>query len=303
MGPTSLDRALVASQDRAGRSLCQRPDLIARLERLEAWELAERDEPAGVSPMGSSANLKAMEQHADVERTVSGHLSDGQLVLAAEPGQQIEGKLVHLAPMDEFGDSFLAVIETGRNELRYRASRVKMISPGCATRRGARLCRSSQMSRPFGPRIRPSPQSRIGGRASTRPSIIWTRSPGTARGLVEANHPPAGGDAADESRLTNRRRRVHRRDGPPQAGANVRRAPRPARPASRRVCFPTGRWKSRSQPSDRHSSIACWRAKPPHRQARAPSPASTLRPCSSAGYSWSSKDGWEGRTEFSPRPR
>jgi hypothetical protein len=187
IGPTSLDRELVASQDANGVISIRRPDLIARLERLEGWELAAKDGSSWRIVDGLIASLKTMQQHAEVEQAVSAHLSEGKLVLAAEPGQAIEGQLVHLAPADEFGDGFLAVIETGRNELRYqRFDREEDMARLRDTVRGAIVAFEANV-----PEVRPSDRAiaavagETGGLYSMEHHL--GTAPGAARGLIEAN--------------------------------------------------------------------------------------------------------------------
>jgi hypothetical protein len=122
MSVTPLDRELVAAQDGAGRISVHRPDLLARLERLEGWGLAERGRMGWRIAGDLFGSLRSMEQHADVEQAVSSHLSEGRRlpVLAAERNEVAEGLLVHVGPSDDLGGGVLAVIETDRGELRYQ---------------------------------------------------------------------------------------------------------------------------------------------------------------------------------------
>jgi type IV secretory pathway VirD2 relaxase len=48
LGPSSLDKELFRSRDRLGHIHARRPDLVARLERLEGWALASRGPEGGV---------------------------------------------------------------------------------------------------------------------------------------------------------------------------------------------------------------------------------------------------------------
>ncbi len=121
MAVTALDRQLVASQDAGGVINVYRPDLLARLERLEGWNLAQRDAGGWRISGDLFGKLRAMDEHEEVEQAVSAHRRPGELqpLLAADPAQAIEGQLVHYGPADELGSRFLAVIETGEGELRY----------------------------------------------------------------------------------------------------------------------------------------------------------------------------------------
>jgi len=121
MAATSLDRELIAAQDGEGMIRVYRPHLIARLERLEAWDLAQRTRDGWRISEDLLGKLKALDERQAIERAVSTHRRPGELLplLAAVPTDAIEGQLVHYGPADDMGDVFLAVIETGRGELRY----------------------------------------------------------------------------------------------------------------------------------------------------------------------------------------
>ena len=189
IGVTPLDRQLVASQDASGIISVHRPDLIARLERLEGWGLAERGSGGWRIADGLVGRLKAMEAHHHVEQAVSGYLSEGQRlpVLAADRSLPIEGRLVHLGMADAFGDSFLAVVETGRGELRYqrfeRADDLAVLQDAIP---GAEVA-----FQPNVPAVRPSDHAiaavaeRSGGIYSLEHHLA--EAPGVPRGLVEAN--------------------------------------------------------------------------------------------------------------------
>ncbi|RYZ05408.1 MAG: DUF3363 domain-containing protein, partial [Alphaproteobacteria bacterium] len=119
---TQLDRQLLQAQVNAsGPVTVHRPDLIARLERLERWGLAERGRDGWRVTDDLYGTLSAMEARQRVERAVSPHRRPGEVLplLAADPGQGHAGELVHYGPMDKLGLSYLAVIETGSGELRY----------------------------------------------------------------------------------------------------------------------------------------------------------------------------------------
>ncbi len=121
MAPTPLDRKLVAAQDGRGVIHVYRPDLIARLERLESWGLSQRGSDGWRISGDLFGKLKAIDAYREVERAVSAYRRSGELLplLSADPAQAIEGQLVHYGPSDDLGGSFLAVVETGRGELRY----------------------------------------------------------------------------------------------------------------------------------------------------------------------------------------
>jgi hypothetical protein len=120
MAVTPLDRELAAAA-RAGALMPTRPDLIARLERLEGWGLAERGTDGWRLDGGLAMRLRAMAVHEDVVRAVASVQPgrEPRLVLEADRDTPVIGELVHLGPVDEIGDQFLAVVETGSGELRY----------------------------------------------------------------------------------------------------------------------------------------------------------------------------------------
>jgi hypothetical protein len=117
---TSLDRELLAAAER-GLITPARPDLATRLERLEGWGLAERRMSGWRLADGLTARLTSIAEHDAVERAVASVRkgSEPQLLLEADRSAPVLGELVHLGPSDEFGDKWLAVIETGAGELRY----------------------------------------------------------------------------------------------------------------------------------------------------------------------------------------
>ncbi|RYZ15258.1 MAG: DUF3363 domain-containing protein [Alphaproteobacteria bacterium] len=186
---TELDRQLVRSQDVSGHVVVHRPDLIARLEQLEAWGLAERGGQGWKLAPELFQSLRAMESHAEVERAVSGHLSEGQRlhVLAAEPNERIEGVLVHLGPSGDLDDNVLAVIETTRGELRYgRFEKQADLVELDGALPGALVAFAPNV-----PEVRPSDRAiaeiadRTGGLYSAEHHLIET--PSVSRGLVHAN--------------------------------------------------------------------------------------------------------------------
>lgn len=189
MAVTPLDRELVAATDGQGVINVYRPDLIARLERLEAWVLAERGSRGWRVAGDLFGKLKAMDEHQAVEQAVSAHRRPGELLplLAADPAQAIEGQLVHYGPADDLGGSFLAVVETGQGELRYarlarEADLVTLdgVGPGTIVTLEPNL-----------PAPRPADHAiaaiaeRTGGLYSVEHHLAET--PGVSRGLIESN--------------------------------------------------------------------------------------------------------------------
>jgi len=189
MGVTTLDRELVAARSDRGIIAVHRPDLIARLERLEAWKLADYTRGGWRIADDLFGALRAMERHAEVEQAVSFHRSEGwQLpVRAADPHQAVEGALIHLGPADDIGDAILVVIETARGELRYqRFERNGDLAPLQGTRPGAVIAFYPNI-----PEIRPSDRAvaEIAGRAGGIYSAAHhlRETPRVDRGLVDAN--------------------------------------------------------------------------------------------------------------------
>ena len=119
IGVTSLDRELAAQLRRAGASV-SRPDLVARLEQLERWGLATRRSDGWRLADGLTVQLGAMKERAEVEKAVA-HLRRGQAkaLLAADASAPVLGEFVHGRLDSDFGDNFLAVVESGAGELRY----------------------------------------------------------------------------------------------------------------------------------------------------------------------------------------
>jgi len=119
VGVTTLDRELTAQLRRPGGHV-SRPDLIARLEQLERWDLATCDAAGWRLVDGFTHRLSAMTERAEVERAVA-HLRRGEAkaLLAADASAPALGELVHATLDDQFGENFLAVVETGVGELRY----------------------------------------------------------------------------------------------------------------------------------------------------------------------------------------
>jgi hypothetical protein len=189
MAATPLDRELVAARDVQGVINVYRPDLIARLERLEGWGLAERGTGGWRIAGVLFGKLKAMDEHVQVEQAVSAHRRPGELLplLAADPAQAIEGQLVHYGPADDLGGSFLAVVETGKGELRYaRLEREADLAMLDGAGPGAIVTLEPNVPAP-----RPADHAiaaiaeRTGGLYSA--DLHFAETPGVSRGLVEAN--------------------------------------------------------------------------------------------------------------------
>lgn len=122
MGLTGLDRGVMASLGEDGLAHVLRPDLIARLERLEGWGLASRAGAGWRLADDLTDKLRRLEARAGLEERLAPSRRTGEHLplLEAEVSRTIEGELVHLGPGDDFfHDSLLAVIETGAGELRF----------------------------------------------------------------------------------------------------------------------------------------------------------------------------------------
>jgi hypothetical protein len=118
--PTGLDRELAAA-GRQGLIWPDRPELARRLEHLERWDLADRSQGAWRVADGLITRLKALADADELERAVAPLRSgrDLQPLLEADSSSVMMGELVHVSVADDFGDRFLAIIQTGQGELRY----------------------------------------------------------------------------------------------------------------------------------------------------------------------------------------
>ena len=118
--PTLLDRELLKAA-KAGPFYPARADLAARLERLESWDLAARATDGWRLAPGLVQRLRAMADHDEIARAIAPNVQGRlpQLLLGADLTAPVMGELVHYCPTDDFGDRFVAVIETGAGELRY----------------------------------------------------------------------------------------------------------------------------------------------------------------------------------------
>ena len=118
--PTPLDRELLLAA-KAGPFYPARADLAARLERLESWDLAGRATDGWRLAPGLVQSLRAMADHDDIARAIAPKVQGRvpQLLLGADLTAPVMGELLHYGPTDDFGDRFVAVIETGAGDLRY----------------------------------------------------------------------------------------------------------------------------------------------------------------------------------------
>ena len=110
-----------------------------------------------------------------------------QLLLEADRSAPVLGELVHVGPTDEFGDKFLAIVETGAGELRYaRFGQADDLAILTGAQPGAIV-----EIRPNQPTIRPSDKAvaqiaaRMGGAYS--PEAHAALAPHVDRGVLAAN--------------------------------------------------------------------------------------------------------------------
>lgn len=117
---TGLDRELL-SQGRAGTFTPSRPDLAARLERLEGWGLAAREPDGWRLELDMGNQLRLMAEREGTVRLLSSSISrrPNYSVLEASRDAPLIGELVHVGLADEFGDRLLVAVETGAGEIRY----------------------------------------------------------------------------------------------------------------------------------------------------------------------------------------
>jgi hypothetical protein len=118
--PTPLDRELLSAA-KAGPFLPLRADLAGRLERLEGWDLASRGTEGWRLAPRLIGRLRELAHHEDIARAIGPKVEGRkpQLLLEADRSAPVTGELLHVGLTDEFGDRFVAVIETGAGELRY----------------------------------------------------------------------------------------------------------------------------------------------------------------------------------------
>jgi hypothetical protein len=186
--PTPLDRELLQAA-RTGPVYPARADLAARLERLEAWDLASRTAEGWRLAPGLVQSLRAMADHDDIARAIAQKLEarPPQVLLGADPTTPVTGELVHYGPADEFTDRFVAVIETGGGVLRYATfGRPQDLAILSDVRPG-----SFVIFAPTEPALRPSviAVARIAGQTGGIYSVAAHASlePYVDRGLMEAN--------------------------------------------------------------------------------------------------------------------
>ena len=200
----------------------------------------------------------------DLERAVAPLRSGRALqpLLEADRSSVMMGELVHVSIADDFGDRFLAVIETGQGELRYARSSERTIWRCSTTSSPAPSSRSS----PQTPAVRPSDEAvarvaaQTGGvyspalHASSKrmsPAGSWRRTCADWRPCAGWASSIDGPAASSKSDLII---------SPPPCGSRSGwRGGRHSRQRSRA----TGRWMSRSTPWDKVTSTACWRERPP----------------------------------------
>lgn len=118
--PTPLDREILRTV-REGRAWPERPDHNRRLEALEGWGLADRETGAWRLADGLVGKLTALAEADDLERAIAPLRvrGDPMVLLEANKAAIVTGELVLVRVADEFGDRYLAVLETGEGELRY----------------------------------------------------------------------------------------------------------------------------------------------------------------------------------------
>ena len=120
-GPSPLDKDLLRSRDRLGDIYTQRPDLLARLEKLEGLDLATKDQGGWRLASDLGARLKALATHVEVEKALGnvGRLRSSGETRTVETAARTVGELIHFGPVDDLGETFLAIVENERGELRY----------------------------------------------------------------------------------------------------------------------------------------------------------------------------------------
>jgi hypothetical protein len=166
-----------------------RPEHFARLQRLEDWDLARREGVGWQLAENLAVRFKVLAEREDVERIAARYLQPGEAIplLEAESRAPTIGELVHLSPADDFGDRFLAIIETGKGELRYaRFEKADDLAILADAQPGAIV-----ILQPNDPEIRPSDETvariarQIGGLYSAE--LHERAEPHVGRGLIEAN--------------------------------------------------------------------------------------------------------------------
>ncbi|MBK8841037.1 MAG: hypothetical protein IPO30_20960 [Hyphomonadaceae bacterium] len=105
---------LVRGRRSDGRDLFIPPKLIGSGIREHAQEIVTREGDL-------NARLKVMATHAEVEKVVSASRlgKDAGTIREAEHTKLSTGELVHFGPLDDLGETFLAIVENEHGELRY----------------------------------------------------------------------------------------------------------------------------------------------------------------------------------------
>lgn len=185
---TSLDRELL-SAGQAGAFVPSRPDLVARLERLERWGLASRKVDGWHLAPSLGSKLRTLAERDQVDLIVASAHPEGRhlRLLEADRSSPVAGELVHVGPVDELDDRLLAVIETGGGELRYaRFERAQDLAVLAGVQPGALVS-----VEPNVPQLRPSDEAvaRIAGQTGGIYSVISHAQlePHTDRRVLEAN--------------------------------------------------------------------------------------------------------------------
>ncbi len=123
-GLTPLDREIMA---RAQNGMLDSPehgrtDMIARLDRLEVWNLAARhtDGRWALAP-DLTANLSSLAERTEITRMLE-RVGLGRAdydILEADRSAPAMGRLVHVGIVDELSERTVAIIEDGDGRLRY----------------------------------------------------------------------------------------------------------------------------------------------------------------------------------------
>jgi hypothetical protein len=120
-GSSPMDKELLRARDRSGVIYTQRPDLLARLERLEGWDLAKKESGGWRLASDLGDKLKALETHVEVENALGriGRLRGAGDVRSVQASTRTVGELIHFGPVDDLGETFLAIVENEQGQMRY----------------------------------------------------------------------------------------------------------------------------------------------------------------------------------------
>jgi len=188
-GLSPLDRELIKQLDASRHLRTDRPDLIARLQCLEGWDLANRTSGGWRLADDLTGKLKALEARAEVERAVGLSRRGRALgeLRAADPSTPAIGELVHFGPIDELGETFLVVVENGKGEFRYATFE----HADDLARLGGVVVGAIMAFEPRDIRVRPSDETvaRIASRTGGVYSIEHhaAAEPGASRAIMAAN--------------------------------------------------------------------------------------------------------------------